>query len=169
MRRTTSNMIWGLLTGAIVGAASALLLAPRSGPETRKRLKEQADMTREKAKEARGRMGERMTEMKGKAQEMREKMGGKVSEARERAQAVGARVSEKASQAREQAQGMGKIDLNNASRDDLMQIEGIGPASADDIIRYREEHDGFKSVDELDNVYGFTTTETSKVKERFSV
>ena len=95
MRRSTSNVIWGMLTGAIVGAASALLLAPKSGSETRKQLKDQFDLTKEKAKQTRGRMSDRMGEVRGKAQEMRERVASRMSEARERAQAVGARASQK--------------------------------------------------------------------------
>jgi competence protein ComEA len=48
-----------------------------------------------------------------------------------------------------------KIDLNTASRDELLAVPGINPVRADAIIRYREEHGGFRSVDDLKNLPGF--------------
>lgn len=69
---------------------------------------------------------------------------------------------------RKEQQG-GKIDLNHASREELMQIEGIGPTLADIIIKYRDEHDGFKNIDELDQVPGLAEVRVEKVKERVSV
>ena len=44
---------------------------------------------------------------------------------------------------------MRNIDLNTASRDDFMEIEGIGPTLADNIVRFREERGGVDSVDDL--------------------
>ena len=41
----------GLLSGLAVGAAVGLILAPKSGPETRAMLKEKADTVRGKAGE----------------------------------------------------------------------------------------------------------------------
>ena len=48
-----------------------------------------------------------------------------------------------------------KIDLNTASRDELLSVPSINPVRADAIIRYREEHGGFRSVDDLENLPGF--------------
>jgi competence protein ComEA len=47
-----------------------------------------------------------------------------------------------------------RIDLNQASRAELLQIPGIGPALAGRIETYRQEHDGFHNVKELDRVPG---------------
>ena len=40
MKRETSNVLVAFLLGAVAGGVTALLLAPASGAETRKRLKE---------------------------------------------------------------------------------------------------------------------------------
>lgn len=42
------NFFYGLLTGALVGGTIALLLAPKSGEETQKDLKEKMDEMKQK-------------------------------------------------------------------------------------------------------------------------
>lgn len=44
------------------------------------------------------------------------------------------------------------IGINSASREDLMTIRGVGEQRADAIIKYREEHQGFRSLDEIDSI-----------------
>ena len=44
------------------------------------------------------------------------------------------------------------IDLNTASAADLERLPGIGAGRAADIVAYRQEHGGFRSVDELTEV-----------------
>jgi len=46
------------------------------------------------------------------------------------------------------------VNLNTASSAALEELPGIGPALAQAIIRYREEHDGFRAVAELQEVRG---------------
>ena len=47
-----------------------------------------------------------------------------------------------------------KIPINTATKDELMSISGIGESFAARIIAYREEHGGFKSIEELKNIEG---------------
>ena len=46
------------------------------------------------------------------------------------------------------------ININTADKEMLMTVSGIGEKRAQDIIRYREESGGFKSVQELTKVHG---------------
>ena len=46
------------------------------------------------------------------------------------------------------------IDINKASKSELMQLSGIGEARALDIISYREKHGAFKRIEDIKNVSG---------------
>ena len=46
------------------------------------------------------------------------------------------------------------VNINTADREELMTINGIGEATADKIIAYREENGEFESVDELIEIKG---------------
>lgn len=46
------------------------------------------------------------------------------------------------------------LNLNAASAADLERLPGIGAGRAADIVAYRQEHGGFRSVDELTAVKG---------------
>ena len=47
-----------------------------------------------------------------------------------------------------------RIDLNLATKEDLMKLNGIGETLAERILAYREQHGGFDSVEELLEVSG---------------
>jgi len=63
----------------------------------------------------------------------------------------------------------GKIDLNKASKEELMQLEGIGERTAQGIVEYRDEHGGFKNIDDLDNVGGLSHVMLEKVKPQLEI
>ena len=45
-----------------------------------------------------------------------------------------------------------KINIKTATEQELESLKGIGPATAKNIIRYREEYGGFSSIEEIKNV-----------------
>ena len=47
-----------------------------------------------------------------------------------------------------------RVELNLADEELLQQLPGIGPALSAAIVSWREEHGGFRSVEELQNVPG---------------
>ncbi len=46
------------------------------------------------------------------------------------------------------------VDINTADKEALGTLKGIGPAKAEEIIKYRSEKGHFKSIDELKSVKG---------------
>lgn len=61
------------------------------------------------------------------------------------------------------------VSINTATKEDLMTLSGIGEKKAEDIIKYREEHGGFKSVDELMEVEGIGDSLFDKIKENITL
>lgn len=62
-----------------------------------------------------------------------------------------------------------KVNLNTASKEELMTLSGIGEAKADAIIRYREDKGNFQSTEELKNVEGIKDGVYNKVKEKIKI
>lgn len=57
-----------------------------------------------------------------------------------------------------------RVELNSASRGELLQLPGIGPALAERIEEYRRLHGGFASVDELGKVPGIGPTRLEQLR-----
>ena len=62
-----------------------------------------------------------------------------------------------------------KLDLNKASMGQLVEIKGIGPAKARNIVEYREEFGPFESINDLVNVKGFGVKTVEKMKAFLTV
>lgn len=50
--------------------------------------------------------------------------------------------------------GDGKIDINTASVSTLTYLPGIGPSTAERIVRYREIHGPFRDIEDLKKISG---------------
>jgi len=56
------------------------------------------------------------------------------------------------------------ININTASKSELMLLPGVGEATAEKIIKYREEHNGFKQIEEIMEVKGIGIKKFEKMK-----
>ena len=64
---------------------------------------------------------------------------------------------------------MGKININTATKEELMTLPGIGESRALSIIAYRKEHGGFSSPEEIMEVSGIKEGMYEKMKEYIMV
>ena len=65
--------------------------------------------------------------------------------------------------------GSKKVNINTASQSELDSLPGIGPALAQNIIDYREENGGFKSIEELQNVKGIGDAKYDDIKDNVTI
>ena len=71
-----------------------------------------------------------------------------------------------------EASGEGKepvVNLNTATKEELMTLSGIGESRAEDIIRYREENGGFQNIEDIMKVSGIKDAAFQKIKDRITV
>lgn len=59
----------------------------------------------------------------------------------------------------------GKVNINTANSSQLQTLTGIGQATANKIINYRNENGNFKSIDELKNVSGIGESKFNSIRD----
>jgi competence protein ComEA len=62
-----------------------------------------------------------------------------------------------------------KLELNAATREELMELKGIGEKLSERIITYRDKLGGFVSVDQIAEVYGVSAETFEKIKPKLRV
>lgn len=63
----------------------------------------------------------------------------------------------------------GRININLATKEELMTLPGIGAAKAQSIIAYRNENHGFQTIDDIQQIAGIKEAIYSKVKDLITV
>ena len=61
------------------------------------------------------------------------------------------------------------FDINSSTKEELMQINGIGPKYASRIIKYRSILGGYSNKDQLRQVYGMTDSTFTLIKDQIAV
>ncbi|WPR72829.1 helix-hairpin-helix domain-containing protein [Flavobacterium sp. NG2] len=61
------------------------------------------------------------------------------------------------------------IDINTATQDDLMKINGIGPGFSERIINFRESLGGFVSMEQMQDVWGLPPDVITKLNANFKI
>jgi competence protein ComEA len=60
----------------------------------------------------------------------------------------------------------GPVSLNTATPEQLDQLEGVGPATAQKILEWRKQHGGFRSVDDLKQITGIGPKKFEALKDK---
>lgn len=61
------------------------------------------------------------------------------------------------------------VNINTATREELMTVSGIGESKSEEIIKYREENGKFDTIDEIKNVSGIGESLFEKIKDHITV
>lgn len=62
-----------------------------------------------------------------------------------------------------------KVSINNAGKEELMTLSGIGESKANAIMRYRQENGQFKTVEDIKNVSGIGDAVYEKIKDNITL
>ena len=62
-----------------------------------------------------------------------------------------------------------KVNINTATKEELMTLDGVGEATAEKIIAYRQEHGSFSSIEEIKEVSGIGDKKYEAIKESITV
>ena len=61
------------------------------------------------------------------------------------------------------------VNLNTATKEELMTLKGIEESKAEDIIRYREKSGGFKKIEDIMKISGIKEAGFQKIKDSITV
>ena len=62
-----------------------------------------------------------------------------------------------------------KVNINKASKEELMKLKGLGESKADAIITYRTNNGDFKTIEDIKNVSGIGDALFDKIKDFITV
>ena len=62
-----------------------------------------------------------------------------------------------------------KININSAEKEQLIKLDGIGPALAARIIKYRKYYGSFKDIEDIKQIYGIGERKFQGIKDYLTV
>jgi competence ComEA-like helix-hairpin-helix protein len=75
----------------------------------------------------------------------------------------------KVSRAQRRSRRSSPININTANSEELQQVPGIGPATADKILQMRKSYGAFKSVDDLLSIRSIGKKRLEKMRKYLTV
>lgn len=63
----------------------------------------------------------------------------------------------------------GKVNINTATKEELMTLTGIGEAKAESIIEYRESTGAFENIEDIQNIAGIKEGVYSQIEDEITV
>lgn len=63
----------------------------------------------------------------------------------------------------------GKINLNTATKEQLIKLSGIGEAKAEAILKYRKEHGNFVRPEDIMNIPGIKQAAFDRIKDEITI
>lgn len=69
----------------------------------------------------------------------------------------------------EPAPDTGKINLNTATKEQLMKLSGIGEAKAEAILKYRKEHGNFVRPEDIMKIPGIKQAAFDRIKDEITI
>ena len=67
------------------------------------------------------------------------------------------------------SQSAGQVNINTATKEELMSLTGVGESKADAIIEYRNNNGEFKSIEDIMNIRGIKEGLFNKIKDKIRV
>ena len=77
-------------------------------------------------------------------------------------------TTEKKTNSKEESKDV-KVNINTASKEELLTVTGIGESKANAIIKYRQDNGEFKTIEDIKNVTGIGDSLFEKIKEYITV
>lgn len=68
-----------------------------------------------------------------------------------------------------QVSSSNKVSINQATKEEFMQLEGIGEAKANAIVEYRNTNGPFQAIEDIKNVSGIGDSLFDKIKENITL
>ena len=84
---SVTRFLAGFIVGGAIGAITGILLAPKSGEETRAMLADSAKEAMEKAKEIQSKADDVVSDLQKKGDEIKEKLQGLINQQKQEAEA----------------------------------------------------------------------------------
>ncbi|MCQ2082071.1 MAG: ComEA family DNA-binding protein [Lachnospiraceae bacterium] len=61
------------------------------------------------------------------------------------------------------------VNINTATKEELMTLPGVGESKANSIIKYRDDNGGFRTIEDIMNITGIKEGLFNKIKEKITV